>query len=425
MTRLSLGIPFAYLFLLELIHVPGALAHLASDGVLTDPELTQLGIEYAAAGCCCFVAGVALARYRRPRQLPPQAADRTSFSLFCLAGGWFFTYGTGPLRMIPTLSALIDKGGAVWMLGVMLGLREAVARASVKWTAIWLAALAIYPTLTLLMGGFLSYGSTAVVVVLSVLAISVRSRWRVLAGVVVVAVLAFNLFLSYFQNRDDIREAVWGGGTMAERVDATLGIVRDFEWFDPSNEVHLYALDQRLNQNYFVGLAATRIAQGQVEFLHGRSLWEGLESLVPRALWPDKPVSAGSPEIVAEMTGLQLSESTSFGVGNVMEFQINFGIVGVIGGFLLLGFLLGWLDRAAALAERAGDLGQTLVYFLPAVALIQPNGSIVELVSGGAAAWLIAHAWRWSWRMWAASAAYKRRLRQAARRAPALDRSGR
>jgi len=85
MTRLSLGIPFAYLFLLELIHVPGALAHLASDGVLTDPELTQLGIEYAAAGCCCFVAGVALARYRRPRQLPPQAADRTSFSLFCLA----------------------------------------------------------------------------------------------------------------------------------------------------------------------------------------------------------------------------------------------------------------------------------------------------------------------------------------------------
>jgi hypothetical protein len=111
------------------------------------------------------------------------------------------------------------------------------------------------------------------------------------------------------------------------------------------------------------------------------------------------------------MTGLQLSESTSFGVGNVMEFQVNFGIVGVVVGFLLLGFLLGWLDRAAALAERSGNLGRTFVYFLPAVALIQPNGSIVELVSGGVAAWIIAHAWQWTWRMWAASAVYKRRLR--------------
>jgi hypothetical protein len=413
LTKTSLGIPFAYLFLLELIHVPGALAHLVSDGVLTDPELTQLGIEYAAAGTACFVAGVALARYRRPKILPPQAADRTSFSLFCLAGGWFFTYGTGPLRLIPTLSALIDKGGAVWMLGVMLGLRNAIARANVKWTVIWLAALAIYPTLMLLLGGFLSYGSTAVVVVLSVLAISVRSHWRVLVGLAVGALLAFNLFLSYFQNRDDIREAVWGGGTLAERVEATLGIARDFEWFDPSNEVHLYALDQRLNQNYFVGLAATRIDQGQVEYLYGRSLWEGVQSLVPRALWPDKPVTGGSPEIVAEMTGLQLSESTSFGVGNVMEFQVNFGILGVVAGFLLLGFLLGWLDRAAALAERSGNLGRTFVHVLPAVALIQPNGSIVELVSGAVAAWIIAHAWAWTWRMWAATAVYKRRLRHA------------
>jgi hypothetical protein len=266
----------------------------------------------------------------------------------------------------------------------------------------------------LLMGGFLSYGSTAVVVVLSVLAISVRSHWRVLAGIAVGALLAFNLFLSYFQNRDEIREAVWGGGTLAERVEATYGIVRDFEWFDPSNEVHLYALDQRLNQNYFVGLAATRIDQGQVDYLYGRSLWEGVQSLVPRALWPEKSVSGGSPEIVSEMTGLQLSESTSFGVGNVMEFQVNFGVFGVIGGFLLLGFLLGWLDRAAALAESSGNLGQTFIYFLPAVALIQPNGSIVELVSGGVAAWIIAYAWRGAWQIWTSSAAYKRRLRHAA-----------
>src|SRR6266702_454545 len=124
-----------------------------------------------------------------------------------------------------------------------------------------------------------------------------------------------------------------------------MNMFRNFRWFDPTDEEHLIALDQRLNQNYFAGLAATRIENGQVDYLYGRSLWEGVLSVVPLILWADKPVFAGSPKIVSEMTGLVLSETTSFGVGNVMEFQINFGIPGLVVGFVLLGWLLGMLDR--------------------------------------------------------------------------------
>ena len=116
------------------------------------------------------------------------------------------------------------------------------------------------------------------------------------------------------------------------------------------------------------------------------SVWEGLLSLVPRAFWPEKPVFAGSPQIVSKMTGLRLSPTTSFGVGNVMEFQINFGIPGVVIGFFVLGWLIGTLDLKAAVAERRGDLGGVILFFLPGVALIQPNGSLVELFSGSAAA---------------------------------------
>jgi hypothetical protein len=412
LTRTSLGIPFAYLFLLLLIHVPGALAHLLSDGVLTDSDLTERGMIYATTGAICFVIGVGIARFRRVHVVQqPQPADRFSFALFCVLGGWLFTYGLGPVREIPTLGAMIDRGEAAWMLGIMLGLRAAVIRRDYKWVVIWLTALAVYPTLMLLLGGFLSYGSTAVVIVLSILAISTKSNWRVVAGIVAGAVLAFNLFLSYFQNRDDIREAVWGGATIEERIDATMGIARDLEWFDPSNEVHLFALDQRLNQNYFVGLSAMRIEQGQVDYVYGRSLWEGLMALVPRAVWPDKPVFGGSPAIVSEMTGLTLSDSSSFGVGNVMEFYVNFGFAGVVIGFLVLGLAIGWLDRAAAIAEATGRLGQVFIYFLPAIALIQPNGSIVELVGGVGAAWGIAYLWRFVWGQWTMTGVYRRRLR--------------
>jgi hypothetical protein len=252
----------------------------------------------------------------------------------------------------------------------------------------------------LLFGGFLSYGSAAMIVVLSGLAISTRSHWRVVVGILAAAVLGLNIFLNYFQHRDEIRDAVWGGAPMQERIDVSMNAVREFAWFDPTNDLQLVALDQRLNQNYFVGLAAARIAGGEVDYLYGRSLWEGLQALVPRIVWPEKPVSAGSPDIVAEMTGLILSDTTSFGVGNVMEFQINFGMPGVVIGFLVLGWAIGRLDRQAAVAEARGNLGQVFIYFLPAVSLIRPNGSLVELAAGPAAALVAAFGWRWAWNVW-------------------------
>jgi hypothetical protein len=100
------------------------------------------------------------------------------------------------------------------------------------------------------------------------------------------------------------------------------------------------------------------------------------------------------------MTGLSLSKGTSFGVGNVMEFHINFGIPGVIVGFLVLGFLLGRLDRQAASADFTADFGKIFLPFLTSVALIQPNGSIVEMASGAAAAVAASFGWKWAWGRW-------------------------
>jgi hypothetical protein len=83
-----------------------------------------------------------------------------------------------------------------------------------------------------------------------------------------------------------------------------------------------------------------------------------------------------------------------------MEFDINFGVPGVILGFLLLGFALGTLDRRAAEENTIGNMGNIPFYFLPAVALIQPNGSMVDIMSGVAAAVASAYCWRWAWSRW-------------------------
>jgi hypothetical protein len=398
--RVSLGLPLAYLFLLLLNHVPGALAHALGDGLLEGSEETAIGIFLTAIASVCFVAGVWGSEYRAPRPLIDRGGSDRRFWVFCLAGGWTVTYVLTPITQIPSIGAAIEKGGAVWMLGVMLGLRAALQRGDVRSVALWSGALMVYPILMLLLGGFLSYGAAAMIIVGSIAAISTVSTSRVLIAAAVISFVGVSVFINYYEHRTEIRDAVWGGAPMEQRIDAVLGIFEKFAWLDLSDPTQDLALDERLNQNFFAGLAAQRIEQGQVDYLYGRSVWEGILALVPRAIWPDKSVFGGSPKIVMEMTGLMLNEDTSWGVGNVMEFDINFGIPGLIAGFLLLGWLIGTLDRKAAEAERNGDLGKIFFFFLPAVALIQPIGSIVEMTSGAAAALVAAYGWSWGWDRW-------------------------
>jgi hypothetical protein len=401
----SLGLPFAYLGSLLLIHLPGAYAHLVSRQPLAGDSETAIGVRYTAIGAACFVIGVWLARRELAGSVlqatpPPATNIQSRFRLFCLVGGWLFVYGLAPLRKIPSLGATLDQGGALWLLGVMLGLRGALRERRIDRFLLWAGALAVYPVLMLLLGGFLSYGSTAVIIALAIVAVGARSQLRVLGGIAIAAVLGISLFTTYFEQRDAIRGAVWGGASMERRLDTVGGMLAGAHLFDANRADDVSALDQRLNQNFFIGLSAERIRDGEVPYLYGQSVWEGVLSLVPRIYWPDKPVFGGSPMIVSEMTGLHLSTSTSWGVGNVMEFYINFGVPGLVLGFGILGWLLGWLDLRAAQSELRGDFGRTILFFLPAAALIQPNGSLVELTGGAAAALVAALGWREAWRVW-------------------------
>ena len=136
--RLSFGLPVAYLYLLLLIHVPGAFAHIVGRDFLLNSDLVEIGMGFTALGSVCFAAGVWWTR-SSPLSVPIRLdVDRPRFWLFCLIGGWTCIYGLTPLYQIPSVSAAIDKAGGIWMLGVMLGLRAALQRDDRKWTVLWL-----------------------------------------------------------------------------------------------------------------------------------------------------------------------------------------------------------------------------------------------------------------------------------------------
>ena len=70
--------------------------------------------------------------------------------------------------------------------------------------ATWGASALIYPILILLMAGFLSYGSAALIIVASSLVVSVRSRLKLIIGGSLAVYVGLSIFVNYFAHRDGI-----------------------------------------------------------------------------------------------------------------------------------------------------------------------------------------------------------------------------
>jgi hypothetical protein len=129
---------------------------------------------------------------------------------------------------------------------------------------------------------------------------------------------------------------------------------------------------------------------GKVDYAYGSTLTVAALGLVPRVLWPDKPQVGGGGTVVRDYAGVDAPEGTSVGAGQVLEFYINFGTIGVIGGFFIYGLLIGWMDLKIIERLRRGDQKGYLLWFIVCLSLQQPGGNLLEVVVTVAASIIMA-----------------------------------
>jgi hypothetical protein len=244
--------------------------------------------------------------------------------------------------------------------------------------------------ITVVTQGFLGYGFAAMLSVMAFVASFYRPRWHVVVAGVLLLYLGLSVYVTYMRDRTDIREVVWTGASLEERVEQLEYTVSTAEWFDTSDQAHLQRIDGRLNQNFLIGASVAYLETGMARFARGETFWLAAAALVPRALWPNKPSVGGSGTLVSDYTGIQFAEGTSVGVGQVMEAYINFGTLGVVVVFVILGGVISYADRQAQQRLRAGAAGRFLRWYLPGLGLLQVGGSFSEATSTAAAALVVA-----------------------------------
>jgi hypothetical protein len=145
--------------------------------------------------------------------------------------------------------------------------------------------------------------------------------------------------------RGGIRESIWRGDSMEQRL---LGINFEPEQgtylINPFDPADLRLIQRRIDQSSLLAYAIQHTPARQPHAWGQSMVQDMLIALVPRVLWPDKPLSAGGNQFVAQYTGQSFSSFVSVGINYLFEFYVNFGSLGAVICMTIMSVVCGVLD---------------------------------------------------------------------------------
>lgn len=397
----SVGLPFAYLLTLSMIHFVGGLIYsfpwyepksaslLHAGANYTQVSLGLIETVYGVIGFgvgCLFLAPWLL-MFWRPQWLnqPPQRPNLKLPNALLKIGLVFIIVFTPTIGKIPGLQGFSVAGVYLLLVGLCLACWREWFQKNRKGFLFWIAISCCLPVMTMITLGFIGYGATATLIILVFVSSFYRPQWQTIIIACLVFILGLSIYVTYIRDRDEIRATVWGRQTLESRSEKLFNTFSNFEIIDIYNQEHLEAIDTRLNQNGLVGKSVEYINSGNAKFALGTTFLQAMLAPIPRLIWPDKPVFGGSGNLVTLFTGQRFADGTSVGVGQVLEFYINFGSIGVFIGFTVLGTILRIIDISASICLINGNWWGFTSWFLPGLAMLQPGGALTEVTASVAA----------------------------------------
>ena len=391
--RVSVGLPLAYFAGLFLIHWPGAAVYLVEGYYYYNPGIVMEGFYLTTSGVVAYSLGLlTISLFQKRFKLPGSGREYNHVhlsietnilaKLFLYTGFFSYLILQPLLGGLATVSAVVSGMAALSVVGVCIGIWGAVQAKNRKRIWLWIIVSFMFPFVTLLNAAFVGYGVHSMIIIFAFTLSLIKLRPRILLGALLLIYLGMSFYISYMRDRTEYRELVWQQqASYVDRVVKLSDMFFNFEFFDPGNTDHLVSVDLRLNQNHLVGSSIYYLEKGNRSFAGGETILNAFIALIPRAVWPNKPIVGGGGDIVTNYTGIEFARGTSVGAGQILEFYVNFGRAGVLVGMFILGLLIGFFDLHAAYSLRAGNRRGFILWFLPGLGFLQAGGNLIEVTT--------------------------------------------
>ncbi|MDX2150559.1 MAG: hypothetical protein SFV54_07485 [Bryobacteraceae bacterium] len=387
--RGHLGFQLAAVFSFWSVHWLGTVGHGLPWYCNSNSEFTLIGAVECAWAMGAMTLGMLVCPWLAPakRTAGPASPPRppSALPIVCIGLGVFFELSAGVLSAIPSSTAVLITLKGLTLAGLMLKIWDSMLQGrpvvAMRWTILSL----MIPLVGMIGGGFAGSGlaNAALVFLFALSCIPGKTLRPAIVLAPILFYCSLSLVLNYLANRTELRARVWGGESYDARIAWLSEVATNFEWFSITEPRHLDLLDGRLNQNSLVG-AAVNYTSRTGQYANGETVVSAFLAMIPRVIWPDKPPNSTNAA-VTKYTGLEFADGTSVGIGQVMEFYINYGRTGVVAGFFLLGLVYSLLDLTLHRSLLSGEFGRFVSYFLIAVATLQLINSLAELMASIAA----------------------------------------
>ncbi len=370
-------------------------------------ELSDAGITKAmlmavlGVGCLWLGMHARVGRLLAPRHLTINLApSRRPYIRLVLAVGCF-------LNVYDLAPYILGEGGrqltgivtsAVPMLAFVILFRDHLRGESTQLDRILMSAFVVSRLFNGLSSGWLGV-SISLIVVCGVVYLAERRR---IPQVAFILVMLFALFFQF--GKEDFRKAYWKdesqgvteGSTQGGRLErASFWVTRSFEKWgetiaDPNVETLRDSITPSLSRISLLNQTANvlDLTPSVVPYQYGWLYSYLGVTLIPRALWPDKPsVNEANQfyQIAYGLTGEEQLGQVSIAAGALTEGYINFSWPGAIGIMFLLGIFFDFY-QTTFLSIKSGPLLQAVgVVLLPTFLAIESQlaqylGGIIQEV---------------------------------------------
>ena len=395
------GLTIIYIVSLALIHWFSPLFYLLPWKESAIKELSLYGLREATYAVICFglgnlILGPFFIKLFKQTKTSVDTADysmnegvdwsvsKIPLVYFFFAVIVYYIFSFKQFRF-PTVSALIASTEELIVVAICFICWQAYCRRDRKTLNKWMYASLLFPIFTILLRGFMGFGVRMTSVVILFATRFIRPRYKILIFYTILVYLVVSFYITYMRDRTELRNVVWGGASLGKRVATLSETLSEPEWFDFADSDHLQYIDERLNQNILVGASVFYLNEGYTSYAGGETIVHSMLAIIPRILWPEKFIYAGSGQIVTKYTGIKFAKHTSVGVGQIMELYINFGRLGIIIGFLILGICMRIFDLVCSHYLTRGRFHKFALWFLPGLAFTNVGGSFVEITATAAA----------------------------------------
>jgi hypothetical protein len=391
----AVGLTFSYLACNAVIILPGALVGLLDLFNSDSEQILMVGLPISAMMPIGIIIGHILRGVirssERSWELSASATQTTKYRSTWLAGPfWVFFFGglllfaVGSKIMddIPTLSSLPSMGLPLATTGIV-GVWWCRYHGGREFAASRVLPLVIaIPTVTLLGHGFLSVAILPIILTFSFVSSIVSKRVVVTTLILSLVLFGFVSVPTYFKYREELRDSVWGGENVSQRIDKINSRMVDGYVMIDGSDASQFTGYARLNHANLLGQIKLYMEHYDMPFGWGITLTSAAIAPIPRVLWPDKPTTAGGSKLVTHYTGVFYNDSTSVGITHIGELYVNFGMLGVFLGGALFGWLFTWLDQMVVLALHDARPARFVAIFFPVQTLMGVTSGFSEMMGG-------------------------------------------